>query len=559
MMNIKDIEARINTEEQSIAILNDLKLYINYLIQEEKDDQVEKYLNKAIKVASDLQLPREEGALLIELGVYYWNKLDYKSALNMFRLSCGIFKQNNKEYDLVIATRNVGETYTKIGDYNNAISFLRLSLDFLGKVKGHEPKDLEELQADINISLGTAYRKCKSYALSMSAYFRGLELLERHNLKHKICLTNLNIGKMFVGIGNFERALKYYNKAVEVALLTNDFQIKAHAHALIGRLYTSNGKYSQAIAFYQAALGYLSDTKKNYRFNKIRILYDFALNYFELKDCEMVGQVCETSLEILQNSDNNLFKGKFKYLYGKSLDLNQEYAKAETQFNSALIDLATEDTANSLKYKILRALSLIYEKQDVYKQAYNTLVKSNNYIDLMIQEKQDKALLELEAKFESQQKVREEIMLKKVNQEVVSLTERVNNLSLLVEEYQEIDSFFGVIPKDKILQAIKHSRELHTKNGSELTTLKIRLVADQEVSQETINKILADLSKLIMFYTRNQDDVGRWGEDALVLLLPHLKGDDVEKVIEKIKLPIYNDILAKEKAARFDVEFSVLN
>ncbi len=559
MMNIKEIEARINTGEQNVETFKDLKLYINYLIQEEKDSQVEKYLNRAIKLASDLQLPQEEGALLIELGVHFWNKLDYKSALNMFRLSCGIFKQNNREYDLVIATRNVGETYTKIGDYNNAISFLKLSLDFLKKVKGHDIKEIEELQSDINNSLGTGYRKCKSYALSMSAYFRALELQEKNELNHKLCHTNLNIGKMFVDIGNFERALKYFNKAVEIALRTNDLEIKSQAHALIGKLYRKNGKYSQAIPFYNDALNYLEQETNKKSYNRIRIMYELALTYNKLKECGKLTEVCERSIELLQDTDFNVFKAKFNYLYGGSQELNQRYDQAETLFIRALEDIATEDSVNSLKYKILQSLSTIYEKQNHYDKAYTTLVKSNNYIDLMIQEKQDKALLELEAKFESQQKVREEIMLKKANQEVVKLKEKVDNLSHLVEEYKEIDNFFGVIPKEKIMEAIEKQKKFHSQNGSEMTTLKIKLLADRQVPQDLIDRILSDISKLVMFYTRNQDEIGRWGDDSLILILVYMKADAMEKVIEKIKLPIYNDILKKEKDAKFDIIFEEMD
>lgn len=557
-MNIKEIEARINSAEQGIVILDDLKKYISYLIKENQVDEVEKYLSRAIKLAADLQLPHEEGALLIELGVHYWNKLDYKSALNMFRLSCGIFKQSNKEYDLVLATRNVGETYIKIGDYNNAISFLRLSLDFLDKVKGHDLAEVEELQSVINNSLGTAYRKCKSYALSMSSYFRALELQEKNDLKHYICMTNINIGKMFVELGNFERALKYFNKAVEMSLIANDLEVKFQAHALIGRLYRKNGKYSQAIPFYQDAIKYLNAIGKENSYNKIKIMYESALNFKELKECEKVIEVCKTSLELLNNTDYNIFKAKFKYLYGNTLDLMQKYDQAEQLFSSALEDIATEDTVNSLKYKILQALSAIFEKQDSYDNAYKTLVKSNNYIDLMIQERQDRTLSELEAKFESQQRVREEIMLKKVNQEVIKLKEKVNKLSHVVEEYQDMDRFFGVIPKDKILEAIKKQEKYHAENGSDLTTLKIRLVADSIVSQDLVDRILADISKLVMFYTRNQDDIGRWGDDSLVLIVAYMKAEGIDKIIEKIKFPIYNDLLKKEKDAKFDIEFSVL-
>lgn len=558
-MNIKEIEARISSDEQSIAILDDLKTYINYLIQEEHNSQVEKFLNRAIKLAGDLQLPREEGALLIELGVHYWNQLDYKTALNMFRLSCGIFKQSKNEYDLVIATRNVGETYTKIGDYNNAISFLKLSLDFLGKVKEHDAREVDELCADINNSLGTAYRKCKSYALSMSAYFRALELQERHNLKQKICDTNLNIGKMFVDIGNFERALKYFNKAVELSLVTNDIQLKSQTHALIGKLYRKNGKFSQAIPFYSDALNYLKQSSQKELYNRIRIHYELALTYQELEDFEKLIDVCLDGLKILESTELNIFKGKFKYLYGKTLGLEEKYEKAKEILYSALDDISTEDTSNSLKYKILQAISEIYEKQNSYDKAYRTLIDSNNYIDLMIQEKQDKALLELEARFESQQKVREEIMLKKANLEVVELKEKVNNLSNLLEDYQEINSFFGVIPKEKVLEIIKKNKTLHSQNGSDITTVKLTLTADREVPQDLVTRILNDVSKLVMFYTRNHDDVGHWGADSLVLILSGMKAESVDKVIEKIKFPIYNDILKKEIEAKFEMSFDLLD
>lgn len=558
-MNINELKRLIDSQEQSIVALNALKSYINYLIQNENDQQVEKFLNKAIKLASDLQLPREEGALLIELGVYYWNKLDYKSALNMFRLSCGIFKQSNNDYDLVVATKNVGETYTKIGDYNNAISFLKLSLDFLEKLKEKGTKEVDDLQGDINNSLGTAYRKCKSYALSMSTYFKALELQERHGLVHKRCQTNLNIGKMFVDIGNFERALKYFNKVVELSIGTNDLPIKSQAYALIGRLYRKNDKCSQALSFYQEALIFLQEMEHKNNYNRIKILYELALTYKELQNYDKVIELCESGIKELSGNDYSLYKGKIKYLYGTALGFKQNYELAEKMFMSALEDIAPKDTANSLKYKILQALSAIYAQQDDYPKAYQTLIKSNSYIDLMIQEKKDKALLELEAKFESQQKVREEIMLKKASQEVVDLKEQVNNLSLLIDDYQDIDRFFGVISKDNILEAINRQKEIHSQNGVSLTTLRIKLVADKEVAPKLTYRIISDISKLIMFYTRNQDEIGRWGDDSLVLILAGMKAEAVDTVIDKIELPIYNDILKKEKDAKFKIEFEIID
>lgn len=558
-MNIKEIKENIKSEVQNIATLDNLKIYINYLIQEEKETEVENYFNKAIKLASDLQLPREEGALLIELGVHYWNQLDYKSALNMFRLSCGIFKQSKNDYDLVVATHNVGETYTKIGDYNNAISFLKLSLDFLKKIEGHNVKDVDELCANINNSLGTSYRKCKSFALSMSAYFRALELQEKHNLTHNICHTNLNIGKMFVDIGNFDRALKYFNKSLEMSLISNDLTVQSQSHALIGKLYRKNGKYSQAILFYEKALNYLKKSAKKNIYHIIKVFYEMALSYQGLKDNEKLISTCKTGLKLLNQTDFNIFKAKFKYLYGKTLDNMQQYNEAEQLFISALENIATEDAANSLKYKILRALSAIYEKQDSFDNAYLTLVKSNAYIDLMIQEKQEKALSELEAKFESQQKVREEIMLKKANQEVGELKKKVENLTQLVEEYQDIDNFFGVIPKDKIIETIKLHQHFHSQNGTDLTTLKLKLVADQVVPQGLIDRILSDISKLVMFYTREHDEIGRWGADSLILILANIKAQAINTIIDKIKLPIYNDILNKENYAKFDVQFELFN
>ena len=374
---------------------------------------------------------------------------------------------------------------------------------------------------------------------------------------HKICHTNLNIGKMFVDIGNFERALKYFNKAVEISLLSDDLSIKSQSHALIGKLYRKNGKCSQAIPFYQEALNHLQHSTKNYSYNKIKVLYELALTYKELKDYEKVIEVCQTSLELLNQFDYQTYKGKFKYLYGKTLDLIQNYEQAEQLFISALEDVASDDTTNCLKYKILRSLATIYKEQNYYEKAYMTIVKSNNYIDLMIQEKQDKALAELEAKFESQQKLREEIMLKKVNQEVGELKAKVNNLTQLVGDYQDIDNFFGVISKEKIMEAIQNHKNYHSQTGTDLTTLKLKLSSDKKVPQDLIDRILSDISKLVMFYTRNHDEVGRWGDDSLILILTNMKPEAVNKIIDKIKLPIYNDILNKESDAKFEIHFEL--
>lgn len=558
-MNIKEIEACIKEGEQNLTTLNCLKTYISYLIQEEREDEIEKYLNRAVKLAGDLQLPREEGTLLIELGVHYWNQLDYKSALNMFRLSCGIFKQSKNEYDLVIATHNVGETYTKIGDYNNAISFLKLSLDFLTKVKGHEQKEIDELCADINNSLGTAYRKCKSFALSMSTYFKALELLEKHDLRMKICSTNLNIGKMFIDIGNFERALRYFNRSLEISIILNDIPLKSQTHALIAKLYRKNAKFSQAIPFYKDALAYLGQNTSKLLYHRLRTIYQLALTYFDLKDYENVIITCSEGLLLFKEHEFNVLQGKINYLLGLTYDSLENYTQAKENLQSALLVLAPEDTVNSLKYKILKVIAAIYQKENDYPHAYESLVKANQYIDLLIQEKQDKALAELEAKYESQQKVREEIMLKKANQEVAELKEQVANLTNTLEHFTELEHFFGVIPKDKIMQVIKEKKEIHNEDANELAVVKMTLKSEDELTSGEKQTLLKDISKLIMFYIRNKDEVGFWGDDSLVIIFANVKATAVDKVIEKIKLPIYNDILRKSNESKLEVDFTLMD
>ncbi len=558
-MNIKELEEKINQGQQNVTTLNNLKTYIAYLIQEDRHKDVEIYLNKAIKLASDLQLPREEGTLLIELGVHYWGQIDYKSALNMFRLSCGIFKQSNNEYDLVVATHNVGETYTRIGDYNNAISFLKLSLGFVNKIKGHDKTKIDELCADINNSLGTAYRKCKSYALSMSTYFKALDLQEKHDLKAKIATTNLNIGKMFVDIGNFERALRYFNKALEISVLLNDIPLKSQTHALIAKVYFKNDKYSQAIPFYEEALRYLDQSNHKYLYHRVRTKYQMALTYFKMKNYDKVIEVSNRALNLLKSEEYPIISAKIKFLQGETLEIQNKYKLALQVLDSAFKDIEAEDTTNSLKFKILQLISKIYNEEDKYSEAYRTLVKSHDYVNLLIQERQEKTLFEIQAKYESQQKVREEIMLKKANKEVEELKEKVSQLSEKVHDYQEIEYFFGVIPKDKIKAAIKKNKDMHLQKGTDVAVVKIMLTSNEIIPQETVNQVLKDISKLVMFYTRNNDEVGFWGDDALVLILSDVKLDSLDKIIDKLKFPIYNDILVKEEGIKLDIKFELMD
>lgn len=558
-MNIKEIEAKINQGKQNVATLNYLKTYINYLIQEERTNDVEKYLNRAVKLASDLQLPREEGTLLIELGVHYWNQIDYKSALNMFRLSCGIFKHSNNEYDLVIATHNVGETYTRIGDYNNAITFLKLSLDFIKKIKDHDKEEIDKLSADINNSLGTAYRKCRSFALSMSTYFKALDLQERHDLKSQICTTNLNIGKMFIDIGNYERALRYFNKSLEISVLLNDIPLKSQTHALIAKVYYKKAKYSQAIPFFEEALTYLNNPASKLLYHKIKTTYQMAYTYYKIQNFDKVIEVSNQALTNLVNNEYPSLSAKIKYLMGLTLNLQGHYELAMEKLESAFRDIDSEDATNSLKFKILHVKSQIFEKQNKYQDAYKELVSANQYVDLLIQEKQDKALSEIAAKYESQQKVREEIMLKKANKEVEELKEKVTNLSEKLHDYEEIEHFFGLIPKEQILDAIKKSKDLHLQKGSDVAVIKIKLISKDQLSQDLTSQTLKDISKVIMFYTRNNDEVGFWGDDSLILILSDINPDSVNKVIDKIKLPIYNDILKKDQGKNLEIEIEIMD
>ncbi len=147
----------------------------------------------------------------------------------------------------------------------------------------------EEKTADTYNTIGRVYDNLGNYEKALEFYNKSLDI----NLKtigeihSETATTYNNIGRVYYALGNYEKALEFYNKSLDITLKTigEIHSSTAITYDNIGQVYYALGNYEKALEFYNKSLDIKlktigeihSETATTY--NNIGIVYKALGNY----------------------------------------------------------------------------------------------------------------------------------------------------------------------------------------------------------------------------------------------------------------------------------------
>jgi tetratricopeptide (TPR) repeat protein len=245
----------------------------------------------------------------------------------------------------------------------------RLAADFMevklaDKIKERRKQQEEERQCEIEeekkyieegkptkaknyIKEGLKYYYLAEYNKALEYYNKALDLqIVTLGEKHKDTASSYNnIGSVYSKLGDYVQALEYYNKALElqIATLGEKHKDTANSYNNIGVVYRKLGDYVQALEYYNKSLEIRKevlgekhqDTASSY--NNIGVVYRKLGDYVQA--LEYYNKALEIRKELLgekhqdtatsYNNIGNVFNGLEKYKealenYNKSLEIQKE-------------------------------------------------------------------------------------------------------------------------------------------------------------------------------------------------------------------------------------------
>lgn len=375
-------------------------------------------------------------------------------------------------------THGLAQTYTELGDYQNALKLFKQCLEY---------KDDSEIILGSYINIGDIYSRLKDYDNAIVYYKKGKNLCEKTNNFQGKATILLGLGENYQSQNKYQEALKMFQEALAIADENEMNQLAIISRITIGDCYISQKKYNDAKLIFSEAL------QKSIHFgllqNQIDIYDELRKIAIEQNDYKNAYSFFEKSTRI-KDSISKL--ERIKEINELEVKYQTAQKQKEIEFlkfenDAKKLTLATQEEA--IKNMILQDEISRKNSENTTLEYQNTFYKKQNEISLLKKEQQLKELeinqqkklkfftinaflillipiIALLFQFYKRFKVQH---LLNIKQTEIS-TQKIN--SILKEQELELIKA-SIAGQDKERQRI--SQELHDSIGGDLAAIKLQV------------------------------------------------------------------------------------
>jgi two-component sensor histidine kinase/tetratricopeptide (TPR) repeat protein len=306
----------------------------------------------ALKLANQasLQAKRDKDSLqeakcITDIGLIYSSKGDPVKSIFYYEQSISILRQLKNGLELSVSLLNLGIAYKEQGIYDKALFYLFESSTYFEQVK-----DFKRLSSAYN-TIGNIFRIEENYPKALDYLFHSLKIRRQIQFEEGIASSLNNIGTVYKMKGLYDSALYYFQASLELKLVNSRPEKLANTYSQIAEVYAFKNNYELARQYYFDSYNIRKEADNETGI--ARSLYELGSLYFDNRDfsnaatyllqgaeaAEKVGVKdlllkCYDKLkqlyEIRHNDSKSLFYAN-KYIVLNDLLLGEQKQKAVTQ------------------------------------------------------------------------------------------------------------------------------------------------------------------------------------------------------------------------------------
>ncbi|MBC7861953.1 MAG: tetratricopeptide repeat protein [Bacteroidia bacterium] len=319
-------------------------------------DECEKNFKTALDLHLDLKDSFMIGRDFMNLGSFFLAKGEYDSALYNYNVSLEIKKKSASPYELAQTYHNIALVYGNMGNYN---------------------KSLEQ-------------------------YFTALKIVEKAGHKKGIAMTMNNIGNIYFDMKKEDKALDYYLKSIKLKEELNSPPLElALGYNNIANIYNKQEKDSLTLFYYSKALDLR--VKASDSAGIAAIYNNYGLFYENKRQFKLAEEYHKKSLIIREHQGNPEEILQSYINLGTVYKWMQDPAQSIASYNKALV---IAQKIGTLKWvtEIYSGLADIYGNTGKFNEAYRYEKLFNKYSDSLLNQENEKQVMEMESKYKSEKK-----------------------------------------------------------------------------------------------------------------------------------------------------------
>ncbi len=304
-------------------------------------DNVDSLLKKLEKMPDD----SNKVILMNDVGVKMQDS-SYKKAIDLLTKSQVLAKKIHYDRGMAKAYLNKGLVYIRKGFDNEALKEFNNSLNIATKIND------KALMAKLDRNIGRIYEFWGKDLVAIDHYIDALRILESLNKKDEIAYMQLGLGNAYCEI-DYEKALNYYNQALQSAKELKDTVLIVYSLNNIGNIYSDIKDLDKALKYYQQSLEtnkfFNEPQGKSAALSNIGAIhvrkgnYKKALEYFNKS--QIIAEKHNFTQFIIENKREASTAYEKMGIYKKSLELFKEYV----HIKDSVYDVERQNQINELE------------------------------------------------------------------------------------------------------------------------------------------------------------------------------------------------------------------
>lgn len=232
-------EARRDTHRMAIAFTDRGNLFRNLNLL----DKAAEWEKQAVAMYMRTPRLRDQAYHTYLLGFYLFNDRKYKEALPCFKKAYKMhLKGKHGIYELAETSGWIGNAYSGLGDYANALKYRYISLNYALQSGDHF------IMGDSYRYLGNVYRKMKHYEDALINYERSFELFRKSGSTHRAGLVLFFTAETYAEMKDYKKAAEILDKVFIPGQGYDDLLISELINKLGGKVYKLAGQPEKSIS-----------------------------------------------------------------------------------------------------------------------------------------------------------------------------------------------------------------------------------------------------------------------------------------------------------------------
>ncbi len=212
--------------------------------------------SQASVFAQTSENPETEAEKYLAQGVEQLDANQFEAALESFQQARDTQRQIGERFGEAIALNNLGIVYYYQGQYEQAITFQRESMqifwDIYGASNNADSASRSGIAATLN-NQSIAYRQLGQHQKAIELCHGAIGIFRNMGDRTREAAALNNIGVAYEAIGEYQRAIGYFQEALSTVQGNSDARGEVITLNNIGEAYSKLGQSDQAVKFEQQA------------------------------------------------------------------------------------------------------------------------------------------------------------------------------------------------------------------------------------------------------------------------------------------------------------------